>query len=401
MLTSSARLSSPAAIPTVLDAASGVILTVPDGFPLASAEFSRFGPNLVIDGANGAQVVVTDFFAVARAPALATPAGAVIGGDLAMRLAGPMAPAQFAQAAATDGGPLPIGELSTVNGVAQVRHADGATETAVKGVAVYEGDVVTTGSQGSVGIVFNDGSTFSVGNSARAVLDQLAYDPATNTGTSTLTITNGPFSFVSGEIAKTTPDAMTVKTPVLTIGVRGTTVAGVAAPEGGNNTVSLLNDAGGGTGQIAVKTAAGIQVMSQPNQTVQLTSFNQPPPPPVILSPQQVQQLYGSATQTLPPAQPPLQQRTEPPASPQLRQQQQQMQQRSDAPKTQADQAKAVADAKAAADAAKVAADAKAADLAKGAAEAKGIEAAKAADAAVKAAIDAKAAEIAKAVGDA
>ena len=36
----------------------------------------------------------------------------------------------------------------------------------------------------------------------------------------------GAFSFVSGENAKTGPDAMKVSTPVATIGIRGTTVAG-------------------------------------------------------------------------------------------------------------------------------------------------------------------------------
>ena len=36
----------------------------------------------------------------------------------------------------------------------------------------------------------------------------------------------GAFSFVSGEIAKTGPDAMKVTTPVATIGIRVTTVAG-------------------------------------------------------------------------------------------------------------------------------------------------------------------------------
>ena len=43
------------------------------------------------------------------------------------------------------------------------------------------------------------------------------------------------FSFVSGEIAKTGPDAMEVKTPVAVIGIRGTTVAGKAAVEDDEN----------------------------------------------------------------------------------------------------------------------------------------------------------------------
>ncbi|MBI3444535.1 MAG: VCBS repeat-containing protein, partial [Magnetospirillum sp.] len=373
MTVSSVHIFGSSSTPILLDAASGAPLTVPSGFPLASADYHRIGPNLVIDGANGARVVVTDFFAIAQPPDLFTPAGARIPADLAVRLAGPLAPGQFAQAAASPG-PSAIGEVDQVKGAAEIRHADGTTQAAAKGSPVYEGDIVTTGAQGSVGLVLNDGSTFSVGNSARMVLEQLSYDPDSNGGSSTLSVTNGPFSFVSGEIAKTAPDAMTVKTPVLTIGVRGTTVAGIAAPEGGNNTVSLLSDAGGKVGQIAIKSGAGIQVMSQPNQTIQLASYNQPPPPPTTMSPQQIQQMYGSATQSLPPAQPPIQQR----GDPQQQQQQQQQQQKAAAETKVADAAKAGTEAKAA--------EAKAAVQAAGisAAEAATIAAAAAAQAAIQ-----------------
>ncbi|CUW41222.1 putative Poly(Beta-D-mannuronate) C5 epimerase 2 [Magnetospirillum sp. XM-1] len=363
----------------VFDAARGGAITVPEGFALASADFHRIGPNLEIVATNGSRLVVRDFFALASPPDLHTGEGAIIPADLAVRLAGPMAPGQYAQSAPTQG-PAPIGEVDATSGIAQVRHADGTVEAAIKGMAVFEGDVVTTGAKGSVGIVFVDGSTFSVGNAARAVLDQLSYDPGTNTGSSTVSVTNGPFSFISGEIARTAPDAMTVKTPVLTIGVRGTTVAGVAAPEGGSNTVALLADSGGTVGQIAIKNAAGVQVMSQVNQAVQMSSALLPPPPPIVLSPQQIQDSFGSAVQSLPPPQPPLQQRTEPPASPQMRQQQQQMQQKSDAAsKTQAEKATAVAEAKAAVEA-KVKAEAEkvAKDAAKLAADPKAVAEAKA-----------------------
>ena len=49
---------------------------------------------------------------------------------------------------------------------------------------------------------------------------------------------------MSGEIAKSGSDAMTVSTPVATLGIRGTTVAGKAAVEGNENSFTLLQDAG-------------------------------------------------------------------------------------------------------------------------------------------------------------
>ena len=46
--------------------------------------------------------------------------------------------------------------------------------------------------------------------------------------------------FVSGEIAANNPDEMLVRTPVATIGVRGTKVGGMAAQEGELNSVVLF-----------------------------------------------------------------------------------------------------------------------------------------------------------------
>ena len=84
-------------------------------------------------------------------------------------------------------------------------------------------------------------------------------------------------------LRRTGDDAMMVNTPVLAIGVRGTTVAGRAAAEGSENTVTLLPDASGTVGSIAVSNEAGVQVMSQPFATTTVTSQFQAPAIPVTL----------------------------------------------------------------------------------------------------------------------
>ena len=66
---------------------------------------------------------------------------------------------------------------------------------------------------------------------------------------------------------------MTLKTPVVTMGIRGTTVAGKAAVEGNDNSFTLLQDADGGVGQISVSNSAGTQVTSWCD-----TSFQTAPP---------------------------------------------------------------------------------------------------------------------------
>ena len=140
----------------------------------------------------------------------------------------------------------------------------------------------------------------SLSDGGKMVLDELVYDPATGTGSMAVDMLEGAFSFVSGEIAKTGPDAMTVATPVATIGIRGTTVAGKAAVEGSSNSFTLLQDAGGGVGQISVSNSAGTQTLSQVGATTSIASFNAAPPPPIILSAAQIQADYGSALAVLP-----------------------------------------------------------------------------------------------------
>ncbi|MGE5514486.1 MAG: Ig-like domain-containing protein [Bacteroidota bacterium] len=199
----------------------------------------------------------------------------------------------------------PIGKVGKASGTVEVIHPDGTKGVLHVGDVVYQGDVIVTGNDGAVGITFADASTFALGKSGRMTIDELVYDPASDAGHSALSVVKGAFSYASGHIAKTAPEAATLKTPVMTIGIRGTTIAGQAAVEGEENTVSLLPDSDGGTGQIVITNASGSVVLNTVNQTLQLFSSIQPPPPPIILTPTQIAQTYGSAIDSRPPSPPP------------------------------------------------------------------------------------------------
>jgi len=225
---------------------------------------------------------------------------------------------QYAQA---EGAPPPapsaIGTVSKVSGQVTVKHADGSQEALKSGDTVKVGDAINTGADGKVGLTFDDGSTFALGAKGHMSVDEMTLpSPQGLGGKETISVDSGSFSLSSGAIAKGYPDAMVLKTPVASVGIRGTTVAGQAAPEGSTNTISLLPDPDGTIGQVSVSTQTGTQVLSQPGATTQVSSAFSPPPPPVILSPQQIQQQYGDTLQTLPP----------PPSPEQLQQLQQQRQ---------------------------------------------------------------------------
>jgi len=70
---------------------------------------------------------------------------------------------------------------------------------------IYQGDVLETGAKASIGIVFADDTTFSLGEEGRMTLDEMVYDPDNQSGSFGATVLTGTFPFVSGEIAKTFP----------------------------------------------------------------------------------------------------------------------------------------------------------------------------------------------------
>lgn len=295
---STARFLGPNGQFDVVLEAAGQTVVVPGGHMLLVADFVRQGPDLVLVGPNGETVLVRGYFAAPEPPALATEGGARISPDLAAKLAGPIAPGELAQA-----GPgldsLPIGQVRVVAGDVILTRSDGSQVRAENGTPVFQGDVVETEADGSIGIVFSDDTTFSLGESGRMVMDELVYDPDTQTGQAVFTVVQGVFTFVSGQIAKTGVDSMTIQTPVANIGIRGTKVAGRAAAEGENSTITLLADDDGSVGEIVVANSAGVQVLSAVGQTTTVTSFFQAPPPPVTLSPDQIEQQFGAVLQTL------------------------------------------------------------------------------------------------------
>jgi hypothetical protein len=90
------------------------------------------------------------------------------------------------------------------------------------GVRLQQGDVVTTGADGSVGITMSDNSLLSAGPNSVLALDQYAFDTTTNQGRFDTSLSKGTLAVVSGRLARQSPGAMTVRTPSAILGVRGT-----------------------------------------------------------------------------------------------------------------------------------------------------------------------------------
>ena len=186
--------------------------------------FTRAGLDLEIRGQDGTRVLIRDYFQHDEVADLWTPGGAVLSGELVARLAGPVAEG-WAQAA---GSPArPIGVVEQVVGEVRAERADGASVILTEGSSVFQGDVVVTGPGARLGIRFADDTAFAMEGDGRMVLDELVYDAASGSGSASFSILQGAFVFVTGQIAQSDPDSFEVKTPLATIGVRGTVFGGV------------------------------------------------------------------------------------------------------------------------------------------------------------------------------
>ena len=276
-------------------------LTLPAGSDFLRAEFTRAGPDLLIEtpdtNLGGDQYVVPAFFMSETPPDLITHDGAVLSAQLLTTLAGPMAPGQVAQlgqnAAVNIGFGQPIGHVSEAEGNVTVTHPDGSQGVLITGDKVFQGDVLATATGANVSLIFVDDTVFSLDEDGRMVMDEMVYDPDTQTGAFNATVVQGVFSFVSGQVAKTSLDGMVVNTPTSTIGIRGSTVAGNAAAEGAENKITLIPDVDGNVGEIVISNGAGSLTLNSAGASTTVFSSTSSPTPIVILSPAELQQSFG------------------------------------------------------------------------------------------------------------
>ena len=155
-----------------------------------------------------------------------------------------------------------IGVTAAVEGqVTRVSSTSGAPTGPIEsGTQVFEGDVLSVSDGGRAQVMLKDQTTFTLGSGAEMKIDEFVFGTANDSLNAN--ITKGAFRFVSGKIAKTGPDAMTVDLPSAVIGVRGTQVAGLL-DENGEGDVVLIgpgpNSFGLTPGAITVANAFGAQ----------------------------------------------------------------------------------------------------------------------------------------------
>ncbi len=197
-------------------------IALPDASFVKDADLTRDGMDLVMEGPDGT-IVIEGYFTAEPAPALTAPGGETLTPELVNSFV--RGGSEFANAGTmTD--ESPVGAVDEISGEATVTRMDGTIETVSKGTPIYQGDVVETDAEGAVNIVFIDETSFAVSEDARLAIDEYVFDPSTNAGSQNFSVLKGVFVFTSGLIGREDPDDVEIDTPVGSIGIRGTIIAG-------------------------------------------------------------------------------------------------------------------------------------------------------------------------------
>ena len=175
-------------------------------------------------------------------------------------------PAPAAPAAApTQAAPAePIGNVATLTGSATVTRNNNSTPLKLQD-DIYLNDVLQTSANSTLGVTFNDATTFNLTANASITVDNYVYEDGGKQNTALFDIAKGTVAFVAAAVART--GDMKISTPSATLGIRGTTglvevPPNASAASADNIAIKLYPDPDGRVGHIDVSDRSGARLGS-------------------------------------------------------------------------------------------------------------------------------------------
>lgn len=239
-------------------------INIPNGKFISDAEIARDGQDLTLETSDGDKLTIENYFSAHEAPILQSPDGSILTETLVNSFL--KNSDQFAQMGVLND-ESPIGVVEELEGTVTITRADGSSESATLGTPIYEGDIIETATNGAANILFLDETTLAVSDDARVSVDNYQFDAKTESGETNLSVLKGVFVYTSGLIGRDDPDDVLIETPVGSIGIRGTIIAGNIQPEG-KSEITVLE------GAIVVSNGEGEVTLSQQFETVKINGFN-------------------------------------------------------------------------------------------------------------------------------
>lgn len=133
-----------------------------------------------------------------------------------------------------------VGRTSAVRpNATQTPPGSGPATMRVNDMVMRNASLDTTAS-GAVEVIFADNSKLSLGPNSNAVIDEFVYaGPGNSAGSQTIKYTKGVFRYISGAIP---PENVKVKTPAVTIGIRGTEFRVFVQGDGGTYIAAIQHN---------------------------------------------------------------------------------------------------------------------------------------------------------------
>jgi hypothetical protein len=155
----------------------------------------------------------------------------------------------------------PVGNVATLTGTASVvRNHQNAVPLKLKD-DIYLNDVLQTSVSSTLGVTFNDETTFNLTANASITVDDYIYQDGGKQNSALFDVTKGTVAFVASAVAKT--GNMKIATPTATLGIRGTTgLVEVNGAGGGAHNIKLYPDPDGHVGTIDVNDRSGARLGS-------------------------------------------------------------------------------------------------------------------------------------------
>ncbi|HVX77040.1 MAG TPA: FecR domain-containing protein [Bradyrhizobium sp.] len=174
----------------------------------------------------------------------------------------PQAPGNSAPATPSGISDEPVGNVATLTGSATVTRNRTSTPLKVRD-DIYQNDVLQTSANSTLGITFNDATTFNLTANARITVDDYVYQDGGKQNAALFDVAKGTVAFVAASVART--GDMKIATPTATLGIRGTTglievPEGASATSANNVAIKLYPDADGRVGHIDVTDRSGARL---------------------------------------------------------------------------------------------------------------------------------------------
>ncbi|MBU2538728.1 MAG: FecR domain-containing protein [Proteobacteria bacterium] len=180
-----------------------------------------------------------------------------------------------------------VATVVALRGAAVAQNKSGASRNLSLKSQLFQEDILKTGSNGKLQLMFTDNSIISMGRDSEMKIAEYRWQSEQKDGALTMQVKEGLFRVMGGAIAKDAPQNFKTETPTSTIGIRGSMFAFKSTQD----SLSVVFQGGRG---IEVFNELGKVIITIPGFGTTV-ALNNPPAPPVKFTEQQINDLNSEA----------------------------------------------------------------------------------------------------------